>query len=694
MAKKKNPLVFLDISIDGDPAEKMVIELFSDVVPKTAENFRALCTGEKGIGASTAKPLHYKGSTFHRIIKGFMAQGGDFSKQDGTGGESIYGGKFADENFKLHHDGRGLLSMANAGRDTNGSQFFITFKATPHLDGKHVVFGKVVQGIDILKKIEQVGTDLEKPTCPVKIVDCGEAFESKTRAAGKTEKDKKRIKRSGKDLSSDDTSNGRGRGRSKRSHKDRRKKRKRRYSSSDSSDDSDSDSYSSGSESDSYSSDTTSSSDERHRKGKKSKGDRHRRGKRKREQRRERRRRRRDNRSKRKSRWTSESSGDSESESTRSSFDTEEAAGQGPAHKTKSASRHANKPLQVHGKQSSPPVLGRGAVSSVLKKDRSKSTEDYASHEEGEFFQENGEFLNNRNGIENKSDKTMDRQPNSDDNSRKSRSLTMSRKRSMSVSPRRSPSASPRRSPRKSQRSRSISRGPARQSSGKDCTTYSRSPIRSPEHNAPAPSPKHGRSLSRSPSPDGTPKRIRRGRGFSERYSYVRRYRTPSPVRSPVRSHHYGGRNFQERNRERYPSYRNYSERSPRRYRSPPRGRSPLRYRSRRSRSRSISGSPVGYHGRARDHSLSPVPSQSPADERPSMSEKLRSRLGPQGGNHPSDGKGRLRSRSRSVSISRSPAKVHPPKTSKSPSQSGSGSPTGKRGLVSYGDGSPDTGPG
>ncbi|KAL5975267.1 cytochrome P450 monooxygenase 63 [Asimina triloba] len=182
MAKKKNPLVFLDVSIDGDLKERMVFELFFDIVPKTSENFRALCTGEKGIGPTTGKPLHYKGSIFHRIIKGFMAQGGDFSKKDGqenvgTGGESIYGGKFEDENFKLNHDGPGLLSMANAGPGTNGSQFFITFKAAHHLDGKHVVFGKLVQGHETLRKMERVETEKSKPgrpAVPVKIVDCGE----------------------------------------------------------------------------------------------------------------------------------------------------------------------------------------------------------------------------------------------------------------------------------------------------------------------------------------------------------------------------------------------------------------------------------------------------------------------------------------------------------------------------------------
>ncbi|XP_047982434.1 peptidyl-prolyl cis-trans isomerase CYP63-like isoform X2 [Salvia hispanica] len=676
MKKTKNPMVFLDVSIDGDAAERIIIELFADVVPKTAENFRALCTGEKGIGASTGKPLHYKGSTFHRIIKGFMAQGGDFSKGNGTGGESIYGGKFSDENFKLDHTAAGLLSMANGGPNTNGSQFFIIFKRQPHLDGKHVVFGNVASGMDVVKKMEQLGTADGRPDGIVKIIDCGEMSDAKTQNLIVADKVKK--KKSVNEDASNDDSDSHAKRKQKVSVKDKR--RKRSYSS----DSSASDSYSSGSDSysdsesdaSSESDSSTSSRDGRRRKkrkvakkGKRKHGKKGGAGERKK-------RRGHSHRSKRKSRRYSGSSSDTESSGSGSatSSSDDESPRRGRSRKNNRKSEQEKKPIRIRGNERKPPSPSLGSGDEQKGDDR-KHTRGDSSHEEGELPQKNGSRMNNGQG----------NIKNNETSARGHRAYSSRSSRSRSPSPGGRPS--PRSSPIKTPTLEENSKVPREKN-------HSQSPVRSPsDKGIQPPASTHGRDLSQSRSPGGTPKRVRKGRGFTERYAFVRKYRTPSPERSPDISYHHGGRNFQ-RNHERYPSYRGSRyERSPQRHhRSPPRrGRSPPRYERKRNRSRSPSRSPGANRGRGRRYSRSPVRSPSPLDRRPLISDRLKSRLGPQKSDDSPRGRSVSRSRSRSPRRSRSPLRKHPRKVSPGSSPS---SPSGghQRGLVSYGDLSPDNG--
>ncbi|KAK1370019.1 PPIase cyclophilin-type domain-containing protein [Heracleum sosnowskyi] len=722
---KNNSFVFLDVSIDGDPIERMVFELYYDLAPKTAENFRALCTGEKGLSSKIGKPLHYKGTFFHRIIKGSMAQAGDLLRRGGKCGESIYGDKFPDERPKLLHDEPGLLSMAIADRDTHGSLFCITFKANHQLNRKYIVFGKLVEGHDVLEKIENCGDD---PDVIVKIINCGEKEDDNQNLV----KRKLSKLRNGKDASSESNSREMRRKRKhKKSSKDRRKKRR------------------------------SSSSDDKRKKRKRSKRDRSKHGK-KRDRKRDKKRKRRNKRSKHKSKRALGGSSGSES-------GTDDDTGT----------------VRKHDKKHNNPAGFTGEREDLSLHHKNVVSPDMLEREDGEFPRENGQRKSNGIEMETKSEKSSERQPDVvDDHPGKSRSRSISPRRKLSrstsispitslrkspdVSPKRSmsespsvsgspqqtsrgnrrfsrspirsgrsparsvsrsplspkmgrsisprserarprrgssqsPASSPRqrsaspspprtssrkpesRSPVRSRKSlstspvrssrRSISRGsgraPPRRSTSRSPTrvhtrnnrrSYSRSPV---GHGRRARSPyaDRGRSISRSPSPDGSTKRIRRGRGFSQRYSNARRYH--SSDRSPIRPYRYG-----RSERDRYQNYR----RSPRRNRTPPRERTPSRYRSRRSRtrSRSASRSPIRYRNRHHSRSRSPV-------------ETTRYRASPRG-------ERRVSPRSMSRSVSRSSPSESPKRAGKEKSLSSSESPPAKKGLVSYGDGSPDSG--
>lgn len=221
------PRVFFDFAIGTELVGRVIFELFNDTAPKTVENFRALCTGEKGISAVSQCPLYYKNSIIHRSISDFMIQGGDFTKRNGTGGESIYGGNFPDEDLSRPLDTEGLLCMANRGPDTNGSQFFITLRECPHLDGKHVVFGRVIKGYEeVVKKLAEVPVDEKyRPQLPIVIVKCGEL--ELRRTGRSTDVDSKRSEKSSKRRRARSQSSG-----SERERRSQRKKSKRRKSES------------------------------------------------------------------------------------------------------------------------------------------------------------------------------------------------------------------------------------------------------------------------------------------------------------------------------------------------------------------------------------------------------------------------------------------------------------------------------
>ncbi|GJE85668.1 cyclophilin-like domain-containing protein [Phanerochaete sordida] len=226
------PRVFFDISIDNSPVGRIIFELYNDTAPKTSENFRALCTGEKGLSPLSDRPLYYKNSIIHRSIKDFMIQGGDFTKRNGSGGESIYGGTFPDEDLTRPIDSEGLLCMANRGPNTNGSQFFVTLRECPHLNGKHVVFGRVVRGYEVVQKIAELPVDeKDRPQVPVTVANCGELVLRKQ----VSEEPRREKSRAASDAGSGSESEG-----ESRKHKHKKRRHKKRHSSRSGDEDSDS----------------------------------------------------------------------------------------------------------------------------------------------------------------------------------------------------------------------------------------------------------------------------------------------------------------------------------------------------------------------------------------------------------------------------------------------------------------------
>ncbi|CAN6209477.1 unnamed protein product [Urochloa humidicola] len=655
MPKNKNPHVFMDISIGGGSAERITFELFTNVVPKTAENFRALCTGERGLGASTQKPLYYKGTSIHRIVEGFVAQGGDFSRGDGRGGESIYGGKFPDENFRLMHDQPGVLSMANAGPDANGSQFFITFKPLPQLDGKHVVFGKVVSGIALLKKLEAVGGKDGIPTRQVKIVDCGEVSNINSQDQLQAEKEKKLRRAEG-------NSNAEGRIKSKKSSSDDKHRKKRKHYSSDSysSDTSDSRSYSSdsGSESESYSSsslDTSSSSDHRRKRRKGSKKDKRKPTKRKGKH----------TKSKKKSRGSkrrfrrSRSSGD---DSTSSKTDDSSSSD------SESGGHRAKRSLQKDKESTKKIISEKGRTFEDVDKGKQMVAAVHGLHDGSKPSNKDENGADDRSGNYNSEDRNDPGVSSMIDPIQADVNLTKA--------------------------------GSADGNSGADTAEAGMSRTgteRHPPSNEPVAT--NGKNVAAGSADNGQPQRIRKGRGFTQKYGYARRYRTPSPERPPVRPRYDGGRDDRWNNFNRYGRNGPYSRRSPvRRYHGSPRASSPSRY-PRRDRSRSRSRSPVRSRDRGGYRRPSPrrSRSRSPAEQTRRDTNNRPPRSGYGGGapdhrgSSPPVNRGRSRSRSKSRDPSRSrspeaaPAKRENSRYNRRRSSSSrSSSPDGNKGLVSY----------